>query len=62
MSAEKRNKILEAGPLGVRAVQRRGTVVDGRTRNEIPVPGCGDVLVLIALEVGVQCTVGQVEA
>jgi hypothetical protein len=43
------------------AVEWRGTVVDRGAGDEVPIPGCSDVLVLIALYVRVECTISEVE-
>ncbi len=43
-------------------IEWRGTIVYGSTGNKIPVPSCSDVLVLVAFQVSVEGTIGQVEA
>jgi hypothetical protein len=44
------------------ALEFRGTVFYGGTRDEIPIPGRSDVFVFVSLKVRVEGTVGKVEA
>jgi hypothetical protein len=53
---------LKPYPIGLGAMEWRGTIVYGSTGNEIPIPGCKNVFVLVALQVGVEGTIGEVEA
>lgn len=52
---------LKPFPTGIGAIEWRGTVVYGSTGNEIPIPGCGDVFILVASQVSVECTISEVE-
>ena len=46
----------------MRAVKWRGSVIDGGTWDEVPIPRCRYVLVLVALQVRIKRPVSQVEA
>jgi len=53
---------LQPGPLGIVTVEGCGVVDHSGTGNKIPIPRRGDVLVLVALEVSVECTISEVKA
>ena len=52
----------EPFPLGLRAVQRRSTIVHSDTWNEIPVPRSSNIFVFVPLQVCVERAVGEVKA
>ena|SRR5712671_2688380 len=51
----------ESRPQSMGAVEWCGTVVYRGAGNKVPIPGRSDVLVLIALQVSVECTIGEVK-
>ena len=56
------NESLDANSRSEAAAQGRSTVIGGNARDKVPIPGCGDVLVLVSSEIRIQCSIREVEA
>ena len=56
------NERLEPCLLSSVTIKWRGSIIDGGARDEVPIPGCRYVLVLVALQVRIKGPVSKVEA